>query len=135
MPEIVKETTTVTENNQAPVAQKSVKRVVKSEIGAAQYIEYVLYFLVGVLEVLLGFRFVLKFMGASQASGFVRFVYNSSSVFIMPFEGIFRRGVMEGIETVSVIEPSTIVAFIVYPLIAFGVVTLIRILMGQVETE
>jgi len=100
-----------------------------------QTTEYVIYFLFGMLEIILAFRMIFKLAGASTASAFVRFVYGLSGVFIMPFEGIFRRGFTQGIETTSVLEPSTIVALLVYMVLAWGLVKLLGILSGEVQTD
>ena len=94
-------------------------------------IEYLIYFFFGVLEVLLTFRLVLKLMGASMSSSFVSMIYSLTGIFILPFEGIFRRGFTQGIETTSVLEPSTLVAIIVYVLLAWGIVKLIGVLSGN----
>jgi len=97
----------------------------------SQSAEYLVYFAFGMLEVLLSFRLILKLMGASYSSFFVRVIYSLTSTFIIPFEGIFRRGVSQGLETTSVLEPSTFVALIVYPLLVWGIVKLIRIISGK----
>lgn len=81
----------------------------------------------GVLEALLTFRLIFKFLGANPGSAFVSFIYTISEVFLAPFVGIFRSAVSTGIETKSVLEPTTIIAMIVYALIAYGVVRLIEI--------
>lgn len=104
---------------------------VKSEATKSQTREYLVYYFFGAVEILLGFRLVLKLMGASLSSGFVKLIYAITGIFIMPFEGIFRRGFTQGIETTSVIEPSTIVAIIVYIVLAWGIVKLIRIFSGE----
>jgi len=104
---------------------------VKREATDSQTIEYLIYFIFGALEILLGFRIVLKLMGANAVSSFVSLIYGITRIFIMPFEGIFRRGFTEGIETTSVLEPSTLVALIVYAILAAGIVKLIRISSGE----
>src|SRR5688572_33376711 len=48
-----------------------------------------IFYIVGVIEVILIFRFMLKILGANPGSGFVSFIYNISSPFEMPFRGIF----------------------------------------------
>ncbi|MCX6706357.1 MAG: hypothetical protein NTV24_04650, partial [Candidatus Woesebacteria bacterium] len=58
-----------------------------------------------------------------------------TGIFILPFEGIFRRGFSQGIETTSVLEPSTLVALIVYAVLAWGIVKLLRVLSGKVQKE
>jgi hypothetical protein len=85
------------------------------------------YFIFGVLEILLAFRLLLKLTGASISSSFVGFIYALTGIFILPFEGIFRRGYAPGIETKAIFEPSTLVAIVVYAVLAWGIVKLIRI--------
>ena len=132
MTEIAKETVTTQGSNVAPVVNTTTKSISsKSEATSSQTIEYVIYFLFGALEVLLAFRLVLKLMGASLASAFVGLIYGLSGIFILPFEGIFRRWFSQGVETTSVLEPSTIVAIIVYAVLAWGIVKLARIFSGE----
>ncbi|MFX4262520.1 YggT family protein [Pelotomaculum propionicicum] len=87
----------------------------------------IVYYILGVLEVLFAFRLIFKLLGANPGSAFVSFIYTVSGVFAAPFNGIFRSAVTEGIETKSVLEPTTIIAMIVYALIAYGVARLIEI--------
>jgi hypothetical protein len=109
---------------------------VKTAATSSETFEYLVYFFFGALDILLSFRLVLKLMGASVSSTFVSFIYGLTGLFIAPFEGIFRRGISEGIETTSVLEPATVVAIIVYSLLAWGIVRLIRIFSGtQQRTE
>lgn len=90
-------------------------------------IRKLVYYVLGVLETLLAFRLIFKFLGANPGSTFVSLIYNMSEVFLAPFKGIFRSAVSSGIETKSVLEPTTIIAMIVYALIAYGIVRLIEI--------
>lgn len=85
------------------------------------------YYIAGVIETLLLFRFMLKILGANPGSPFVAFIYSLSGMFVAPFRGIFRTAVAEGIETVSVLEPATLFAFVVYLVLAMGIVALINI--------
>ena len=109
-----------------PVVEAPVER----EVTGFQTIEYLVYFFFGVLEILLVFRLILKLMGASIASAFVGLIYGLTGIFIAPFEGIFHRGFAPGVETTSVLEPSTLVAIIVYAVLAWGIVKLVRIFSG-----
>ena len=130
MAEIIKETIATEGNTVAPVVNTTVKQV-KREASGTQMASYVIYYLLGALEILLTFRFVFKLTGASMASPFVSFIYTLTSIFILPFEGIFRKGVAQGIETAAVFEPSTIVAIIVYAIIAWGLVKLVDMMSGE----
>ena len=87
----------------------------------------IVYYLLGVLEVLLAFRLVFKLLGANPQSSFVAFIYSVSQAFLSPFSGIFKSAVTKGFETQSVLEPTTIIAMIVYAVIAWGIVKLIEI--------
>lgn len=132
MSEIVKETITTQGNNTNPVETTPTEKKATN----SQTTEYLVYFFFGALEVLLIFRLVLKLMGASLSSNFVEIVYSLSGIFILPFEGIFSRGFTQGLETTAVLEPSTLVAIIVYAVLVFGIVKLIRISSGkQQQTE
>jgi len=129
MAEIVQETVT-TENVDANT-DKILTTPVKPGATKSETTEYLIYYIFGALEILLAFRLVLKIMGANISSAFVSFIYGLSGIFILPFEGIFRRGVSEGLETASVLEPSTLVAIIVYAFLGWGIVKLIRIFSGE----
>lgn len=130
MAEIVQES--VTTQNEGPKA--AVTTETKRIATGSQTGEYLIYFLFGALEILLAFRLVLKLMGASMASSFVKLIYGLTGIFILPFEGIFRRGFTPGLETTSVLEPSTLVAIIVYAVLAWGIVKLVRIISGERQT-
>lgn len=104
---------------------------IDTEATYTQTIGNLIYFFIGLLEVFLAFRLVLKLMGASLNSGFVRVIYSLTGIFILPFEGIFRKGFSSGIETTSVLEPATVVALIVYAVVAWGMVKLVQIIFGK----
>jgi hypothetical protein len=130
MTEIIKETVTTQDRETNPTTQTSVAAATRSQTTA-----YVVYFILGTIEILLGFRLILKLTGANMASGFVNFIYGVSGIFIMPFEGIFRRAVNQGIETASILEPSTMVAMVVYAVIAWGVIQLVQLISGERQSE
>jgi len=64
-------------------------------------------------------------------SSFVDVIYTLTGIFILPFEGIFRRGYAQGVETTSVLEPATLTAIIVYAILAWGIVQLVHVLSGE----
>ncbi len=93
------------------------------------------YYILGVLEVLLAFRLIFKLLGANPGSGFVAGIYSISQVFLAPFHAIFRTATSQGIETKAVLEPGTIIAMVVYALIAWGIVKLITIIRERNEVQ
>jgi hypothetical protein len=80
-------------------------------------------FIVGVIDVLIAGRFLLKLLGASAQSSFVSFISGLSSPLLAPFHGIFPNS---GSAT-NIFEPASLVAIGVYALIGWGAVVLIRI--------
>lgn len=88
----------------------------------------VIMYVFGILEVLLGFRFVFKLLGANPGSAFVSIIYSMSDMFLAPFVGIFRTGVAQGIETTAYFEAATLIAMAVYALLAYGIVRIVEIM-------
>ena len=84
----------------------------------------VVWFLVGLLDVIIAIRFVMKLLAANPASGFVTFIYNLSEPPVAPFRGIFGSPATGG----SVLEPASLVAIVIYSLIGWGIVAFIRLL-------
>lgn len=91
-----------------------------------------IYYILGVFEVLFAFRLVFKILGANPGSTFVSIIYSVTGLFLNPFRGIFRMAVTQGIETQSVLEPTLIIAMIVYAAIAWGIVKLIEISSNRI---
>ncbi len=87
----------------------------------------IVYYILGVFEILFAFRLVFKLLGANPESTLVSFVYSVSQTFLSPFTGIFRSAVTQGIEAQSVLEPTVIIAMIVYALVAWGIAKLLEI--------
>lgn len=85
------------------------------------------WYIVGFVEILLAFRFVLKLFGANPASGFVSFVYSITNILTAPFDNIFGVTRPEAGDVQSVFEPSILVAAIVYGLIGWGIVKLLNV--------
>jgi uncharacterized protein YggT (Ycf19 family) len=84
----------------------------------------IVWFVAGVLLVLLAFRFTLMLLAANQENVFANFIYMLSYPFAAPFFGLFGYTIRYG---VSQFELSTLVAMAVYALVAFGITRLINI--------
>lgn len=108
--------------------------VIKTSQGGLKA-RQIVYYILGVLEVLFAFRLVFKILGANPQSPFVSFIYTVSQAFLAPFSGIFRSAVTKGLEAQSVLEPMTIIAMIVYAIVAWGIVKLIEISKSSQKTE
>jgi hypothetical protein len=80
----------------------------------------VVWYILAILEALLAFRFVLKLLGANSTAGFTSFIYSISHPFAAPFLSVFKQTKVEG----SVFEWTTLLAMLVYWLIALAIVRL-----------
>ncbi len=85
----------------------------------------VVWYILGFIEVLLAFRFVLRLLGANGAAGFTQFIYGITYIFAAPFLNVFRVTEVAG----SVFEWTTLLAMFVYWVIAVGIIKLF--LMGK----
>jgi hypothetical protein len=85
------------------------------------------YFILAVLEIILVLRLFFRLLGANQGNSFISFLYSLSHVFVGPFNGIFND---QTIGNSSVFEVSTIIAMIIYALIAWGIVSLGRVVFA-----
>lgn len=88
-------------------------------------------FIVGVVEILIAARFLGKLFGASAHSAFVNFIYQVSGPIVSPFTGIFGD---TGSKT-NTFETASLVALVVYAVIGWGVVALIRIVTAPEGTK
>jgi len=90
----------------------------------------IVWYIVGVIEILLMFRFFLKIFGANTQAGFTRFIYGATELFAGPFFFVFGVSRAEG----AVFEWSTLLAMITYLLVGWLIVK--ALVMGKpVTTE
>ena len=134
MAEQVEEVTTVAEPTTQQVVRKT--RVVTPAVRDGQPVKtyqtkkaifrtyQIIWYILGVIEVLLAFRFVLKLLGASTYSGFTNFIYSVSDPLALPFAGIL--GITS--TSASVLEWSTLIAMSVYAVVAYGLVELLQLI-------
>lgn len=85
----------------------------------------IVWYLVGLIEILLALRFILKLFGANAGAGFASFIYTITLPLIMPFNSVFRLSRIDA----SLFEWTTLLAMIIYLLIGWGIVKLF--LMGK----
>lgn len=81
----------------------------------------IVWYLLGLVEVLLAFRFVLKLLGANATAGFTSFIYMVTAPFAAPFVTVFKASKAQG----SIFEWTTILAMFVYYIIAWGIIKML----------
>ena len=122
MAQRVEQVKTVTDE---PVAPNTARTVREETIQPASFTAArVIWFVAGVIIVLLALRFLFVLLGANRDNGFVDLIYTLLYPFAAPFFGIFSYDVSYG---ESRFELSTLVAMAIYALIAWGLARLVTI--------
>jgi len=78
----------------------------------------VIWFVAGVLLILLAFRFILALLGANPNNSFANFIFDTSHPFVSPFFNLFSYD--EITTGASRIEIFTLFAMAIYAAIAWG---------------
>ena len=94
---------------------------------AAYRVQQLIYWIFGLIEGLIAIRFVLKALGANPSAGFAEFIYAITAPLVAPFVGLFGNPTGQG----SVLEMASIVALIVYALLAWLLSRLAWILLAD----
>lgn len=109
----------VVDNNVQEVNDPVVERAHRTNVA-----ERVVWFVAGVLLVLLGLRFIFALLGANPANGLANFVYSVTHPFVSPFFKLFSYNYTTN---VSRFEGYTLVAMLIYGLIAWGIARLVTL--------
>ena len=86
------------------------------------------YFLFGMLELLLAVRVILHLVGANADNGFANFIYGLSAPFVALFVSLLKNPVLS---TTAVLEVTTIIAMIVYAMLAWLIGRLIWLALSR----
>ena len=81
----------------------------------------IVWAIVGLIEVILAFRFFLKLFAANPTAGFSSFIYTISYPFAAPFVSVFGLTQVQG----SIFEWTTLLAMAVFGLVGWGIVKLL----------
>ena len=93
-------------------------------VGPAVRLTNATWFVVGLVDSGIAIRFFMHLLGASYDAAFVRFIYGVTLPLVAPFRGVFA----ESGQGTSILEPAAIVAILVYALMAWALIALIKAL-------
>jgi len=93
----------------------------------AHRVSQLVYWIFGLVEGLILIRFVLKLLGANPNAGFAEFIYGITYPLVLPFVGLFGTPQAQG----SVLELHSLVALVVYALVAWLIARLAWILFAD----
>jgi YggT family protein len=88
----------------------------------------IVYFLFGALELLLAARVLLHLLGANADNGFANFIYAVSGPFVALFASLLHN---PALSTTAVLEVTTIIAMIVYAILAWLIGRLIWLTLSR----
>lgn len=117
----------------APVAEHVESTIADPYAGrreTASKLQQGIYILFGFLEALLAIRFVLRLLGANAQAGFAQLIYGVTAPMVAPFQGLF--GTVQS--DASVLESASLVALIVYALVAWLLVKLAWLAFGETRS-
>lgn len=106
----------------APTTVDAVGGRVYALARITQGVDYLFYLLYG----LLGIRFVLALLGASEQAGFVQFVHGLTNPFYAPFSNIVARPAVNG----GMLDFPLLIALLAYALLHLAVRGLLRLVAG-----
>ncbi len=87
----------------------------------------IIWTILGVLEILLGIRFVLHLIAANANSGFAQFIYGITGLFVAPFTGLVGTPTSGG----TTLEVTTLIAMVVYALFVWIILRVLPILIDR----
>ncbi len=90
-----------------------------------------IYLIVGLIEVLLLIRFVLKALGANVEVGFAQLIYSVTGPLVAPFLGLF------GTPTAAngaALEPYTLLALVIYAAVGWLLARVVWLLFGETRS-
>lgn len=90
-----------------------------------------IWLIFGGIEALIGIRVILMLIGANPANTFTAFVYQLSELFLWPFRNIVANPAFQNM----ILEITSVIAMIVYPLIGWAIVRLIWVLFYRAPTS
>jgi len=88
-----------------------------------------IYLLIGLLEVLLVLRFILRVTGANPDNTFAKFIYNLSAPFVAPFSTLFVSPTADG--GANIFDVNLLVAIVVYAILGSLAVWLVQYFRGR----
>jgi uncharacterized protein YggT (Ycf19 family) len=117
-------------NGDGVVRQRIVEDAAAAREQTLNRIGQFVWLIFGALISLIALRVVLKAVGANPANTFAQLIYEFTEIFLQPFFGLLGTPAA-GEAGQFQLELSSLVAIVVYALIAYVIVRLIKIIFGK----
>ncbi|NLA43075.1 hypothetical protein GX865_02890 [Candidatus Saccharibacteria bacterium] len=96
---------------------------VKKPLHIRYRIEKIIFYILWIVSSILILRILFFLLGANREAPFIEWLYNFSSIFVIPFVGIFKTPEYG----ISVIDLASVVAIFIYFILAMSIVKLINV--------
>ena len=117
----------------APVAEQVESTIADPYAGrraSASKMRQGIYIFFGFIEALLTIRFILRLFAANPDAGFAQLIYGVTAPLVGPFTGLFGTVQTAG----SVFESQSVVAIVVYALVAWLIVKVAWLMFGETRS-
>lgn len=121
---VEKVTKTVPADETSTTTATETREVSERSVEGTTLVQRIIWYIAGVILVLLAFRLALTLLGANPDNAFASFIYDTSHPFVAPFFSLFSYNLQYG---VSRFEIYTLVAMAVYTVVAWGLTQLFRL--------
>lgn len=116
--------TVITEGPTPTAPQETVRtesrRTRTSDPGSSELARRVVILVFGLVQVVIGARFILLLLDAREGNGIVAGILNISQLFVAPFEGILRTDALHAAG--SVLDITAVVAFVGWTIVELIVI-------------
>ncbi len=111
--------------------ERLIKDSAAERVGLAQKLSQLIWLLGGLLQAVLGLRFLLKLIAANPNSPFAQLVYSFTDLFLWPFQALVGSPSAQGM----VLEIPTLFAMLFYGLATWAVAKLIVVVIVPSTSE
>ena len=118
---------TVAQDGNTTVQQQTVTKT--RSMSGVVLAQRIIWFIIGVINTLIGLRFILLLFGANRDVPFTDFIYSISEPLVAPFAGIFGQPEYGK----AVLELSSLFAMLIYTLIGIGIAKALTLARPQDE--
>jgi hypothetical protein len=105
--------------------QTDSRRISRAGPGASETTRRIVILVFGLIQIVIGARFILLLLDAREANGLVSGILNVSQLFVGPFEGILRTDSLHSAG--SVLDITAVVAFIGWTVVELIVIWAVAI--------
>ena len=102
------------------VVRTDSRRITRAGPGGSEMGRRIVMLVFGLIQIVIGVRFVLLLLNAREANGLVSGIINLSQLFVAPFEGILRTDALHA--SGSILDVTAIVAIVGWTILELVVI-------------